>query len=124
MSKEANETETSEFGSKISEFDKQKYWFYIDSELNDLNETERKFFEIELDYKFTNFKRISDVITFIKKWRRDEFKQTLKPQLLFIRGSAMYERDYKYSKKLLERGFEKIKNENEFWDRSMIEYGI
>lgn len=105
----------------MEDFYKFKYWQYINKNINDLNENEKEFINLELDFKYTNLFRINQLIQFLKDCRR--FGKEFKPTLLFIRQEGeKLESIHKNSLKLIEMNFHVI-DEKDYWKR-MEECGI
>lgn len=59
-----------------------KLRYYINSKIDNLNENENEFIEVELAYRFTNLFRIDKLIWFLKECRRK--RMNFEPTLLFI----------------------------------------
>lgn len=98
----------------MSDFDRRKFLFYIESELKDLDENEKEFIRIELEYEHTNFFRISRLVWFLKKCRTEKYKLT--PTLLLIRD--VYEEPralHKLSRKIIENGKFVIDDDYDYW---------
>lgn len=103
------------------EFRDFKFWQFVNSQIQNLNDNEKEFIRLELEFPYTNLFRIEQLIIFLNRCRTQN--KAFEPSLLFIR--YLYEDlddIYENSKELVKLNFHKISPEK-YWD-ILSKYGI